>query len=80
MAPIDLGKIGLTYLRYPKKPFWNYTTAGGFSTYNPVGSQDIEMPEICAEEVVYMCLNRLGISIREPMLIQWAERNRQMGS
>ncbi len=80
VAPIDLGKIELTYLRYPKKPFWNYTTSGGFSKYDPVGSQDIEMPEICAEEVVYMCLNRLGISIREPMLIQWAERNRQMGS
>lgn len=80
VAPIDLGKIELTYVRYPAKPFWNYTTAGGFTTFNPTGSQDIEMPEICAEEIVYMLLNRLGISIREPMLIQWAERNRQMGS
>lgn len=80
VAPIDLDKIELSYVRYPAKPKWNYTTAGGFATYNPVGSQDIEMPEICAEEIVYMCLNRLGISIREPMLIQWAERNRQMGS
>lgn len=79
LAPTDLKKIELTYVRYPKKPVWGYTTSGGFSLYNPATSQDIEMPEICAEEVVYMCLNRLGISIREPMLIQWAERNRQMG-
>jgi hypothetical protein len=80
VAPIDLGKIELTYVRYPKKPFWNYTVNQGIATYSPTGSQNIEMPEICAEEIVYMCLNRLGISIREPMLIQWAERNRQMGS
>lgn len=80
VAPVDLKSIELTYLRYPKKPVWGYTTAGGFSTYNASTSQDIEMPEVCAEEIVYMCLNRLGISIREPMLIQWAERNRQMGS
>lgn len=80
VAPKEIKSIRLTYYRYPKKPFWNYTTAGGFSTFNPVGSQNIELPEICAEEVVLMCLQRMGISIREPMLINWAEKQRQQGS
>lgn len=79
-APQDLGSVEFSYYRYPIKPVWGYTTSGGFSTYNPLTSVDIELPEICAEEVVFSCLQRMGISIREPMLIQWADRQRQQGT
>ena len=79
-APKDLGEVEFTYYRYPVTPKWGYTTAGGFNTYDPLTTVNIELPEICAEEVVFSCLQRMGISIREPMLIQWADKQRQMGS
>ncbi len=78
-APRDIGKVEFTYYRYPLTPVWGYTTAGGFATYNPATSTNVELPLICAEEVVFSCLQRLGISIREPMLINWADKQRQMG-
>lgn len=78
-APSNLGSVEFTYFRYPIKPVWGYTTANGFNTYNPTTSTNIELPEICAEEVVFATLQRLGISIREPMLINWADKQRQTG-
>lgn len=78
-APSNLSSVNLTYYRYPKTPVWGYTTAGGFNTYDASTSQDIELPKICTEEVVMTTLQRLGISIREPMLINWADKQRQQG-
>jgi hypothetical protein len=79
-APSNLGTVSFTYYRYPVNPVWGYTTAGGFNTYNALTSTNIELPEICAEEVVFTTLQRLGISIREPMLINWADQQRQKGT
>ena len=78
-APKDLGEVNLIYFAYPPRPVWGYTTAGGFNTYNAATSTNINLPQMCAEEVVMATLQRLGISIREPMLINWADKQRQQG-
>lgn len=78
--PTDLGQVELSYIRYPARPVWGYTTAGGFDTYDANTSTNIELPEICATEIVLMLLNKIGISIREPQLINYADRQRQAGS
>jgi len=81
IAPTSINQFELSYIRYPKAPFWNGTNNGnGTTTYNPTGSQDIELPNICATEVVLACLQKLGIAIRETQLINWADKTRQMGS
>ena len=78
-APANLGEVNLIYFAYPPTPVWGYTTAGGFNTYVPATSTNINLPQMCAEEVVMTTLQRLGISIREPMLINWADKQRQQG-
>lgn len=78
--PTDLKSVEFTYIRYPVRPVWGYTTSGGFDTYDSATSVNIELPEMCGTEIVLMLLNKIGISIREPNLINYADRQRQAGS
>ena len=45
--PKDISEVKLTYLRRPVKPFRNYTiTANDENIFDPIGSVDLEYPEI----------------------------------
>jgi hypothetical protein len=80
IAPTKVGTVELTYYRNPKNPFWNSHSVNGQTVYSPAGTIDIELPEVCGTEVVLAMLGKLGISIREEQLINWADRTRQKGS
>lgn len=72
--PENIVTAYLVYLRYPVKPVWAFTLDpfDSFPVYDPVNSVDIELPEICIDELAVTLLNRVGISIREGGLSQWA--------
>lgn len=78
--PQDIRSVYLTYIRYPKRPVWNYNIVGGIAVYNPVGSQDIELPMICADEMAVTILDRVGITIREPGLIDYSRYIKTTGT
>lgn len=79
--PKDIRSAYLTYLRYPITPVWGYTLdpLDGYPIYNPATSVNIELPEICADEMAVTLLNRVGISIREPGLTEWANYVKNTG-
>lgn len=72
--PQNIASAYLVYLRYPIKPVWGFTLdpIDAFPVYDPLTSVNIELPEICADELAVTLLNRVGISIREGGLTQWA--------
>lgn len=72
-APMDLGQVYMTYLRYPLTPKWNYTITGGIAVYSPTGSQNIELPDILTKEVVMGILDCVGINTRELPLTEIAK-------
>lgn len=79
-APIDLGIVEFTYLRYPLKPVWAYTNPSGQNpVYDPVNSVDVEMPAIVKNHITYCVLTKLGINIRESQLQQYAEMMKKNG-
>lgn len=77
--PTDIKQAILIYIRYPKTPVWAYTINQGIPVYNPAGSQDIELPEILADEMAVTILERLGIVIREPGLVDWSRYVKNSG-
>lgn len=77
--PEDLKTAYITYIRYPLTAKWGYTIAGGIPVYDPATSVDIELPEICADELAVTLLDRLGITIREPGLIEWSRYIKERG-
>ena len=78
--PQNIRSVWFTYLRYPKTAKWNYTIGtDGLPVYNPTGSVDIELPQMCFDEMAVTVLNRVGISIREGDLSQWANITKNAG-
>lgn len=77
--PENIGVVDFTYLRKPIEPFWAFTLENGRPVYDPVNSIDLEAPEELANEIVMMCASYLGINLREPQLIQYAETMKQQG-
>ena len=79
--PQNIKNAVLFYIRYPKKPVWNYTIDPnvGVPVYTPNNSQDIELPEVLADEMAVTILERLGIVIREPGLVDWSRYVKNSG-
>ncbi len=73
VAPTDLGKIQLVYLRLPADPVWAFTTANTIPLYNAANSTDFEWPAISMEDVASFILSYVGINLREPELQRYAE-------
>lgn len=75
-APKNVGSANFTYIRYPKTAKWNYTfdSTTLLATYNPVGSQDIELSPSLVIPLMGLLLSRLGISVREPDLVQVGDK------
>lgn len=78
--PKTLQKVIFTYLRTPTVPNWGYTLdSNNRPVYAVTGgvngdSVDIEAPDDCQNEIAMRTLEFLGISIREPMVIQYANQ------
>lgn len=77
--PQDIKTFLLVYIRYPKTPKWNYTIQGGLPVYQAAGSEDIELPEVLADEMAVTIMERLGIAIREPELVNFSRYVKNTG-
>lgn len=77
--PKNIGVVDFTYLRQPVSPYWAFTLEKGRPVYDSVNSVDLEAPDEVVNEIVMMCASYLGINLREPQLIQYAEQMKQQG-
>ncbi len=69
--PYTIGTFGMTYVRAPVDPYWNYTVVNDEPVYNPVGSVDFQVnPYTNAHfEIVLGMLSMVGINLSIPELI-----------
>ena len=65
-------RVGISYIRKPKKPNWNYVVVNEKPLYNSNTSQDFELHLSEESELVYRILTFAGISIEKPQLAQIA--------
>lgn len=77
--PKDIGVVDFTYLRKPITPYWAFILVNGRPEYDESNSVDLEAPDEVVNEIVMMCASYLGINLREPQLIQYAETMKQQG-
>lgn len=79
--PKIIEKVDLTYLRIPVTPFRNYTLdpTTDLTTYQPIGSVQIEYPETLHIDFTYRVLKYLAINIREEMLYEVANQRQMIG-
>ena len=63
---VKIQSINLNYVRMPKTPLRNYTpNANDQPIYNPVGSQDLEFPNLEWEEICQRLIKYWSIAIRD---------------
>ncbi len=77
--PKNIGVVDFTYLRQPVSPYWAFTLENGRPVYDAANSVDLEAPDEVVNEIIMMCASYLGINLREPQLIQYAEQMKQQG-
>lgn len=82
LQPKGISAVTLTYIRKPKKPYWNYVFDPQTNTevYVPTGSQDIELPESMITTLAILLAQRLGISTRDTQLYQMMNNQQNKGT
>jgi hypothetical protein len=79
--PTIINKVNLTYLRLPTTPYRNYTVdpATDLTTYNPVGSVQLDYPKTLWVDFAYIVLKKMSINIRSEDLYQYAAQRQLSG-
>jgi hypothetical protein len=78
--PKDIDTIKLTYVRKPNKPFRNYTiTPNDENIFNPIGSVDLEYPDIMHNDFAVIVAKYFGINLKDGDLINFATTRQMAG-
>lgn len=79
IMPKTVSFMRFEYLRQPLKPVWGYTMVSNRPVYNSATSTDIDAPKEAQNEIAVIALSFMGINMREPELMQYAEAMKDKG-
>tara|TARA_R110000868_G_scaffold93670_3_gene259142 strand:+ start:81 stop:791 length:711 start_codon:yes stop_codon:yes gene_type:complete len=79
LFPKTINNVNLVYLKKPLDPVWGFDVVKGKPVYSISKSVDIELPDDCKNEIVFMCSSYLGINLREGDLISYSETLKNQG-
>lgn len=77
--PKDLGKVRLTYLRYPLKPEWGFTLVQDVPIFDASASTDVELPEYLTNKISRIILTFIGQKNRDQSLLVYADTIKNKG-
>lgn len=77
VRPVSVPSVIVHFLKTPTKPVYAYTTSGDDYVYDDANSVDFEWPAQLHDEIVDRVLGNLGISQREPQLVQFSNLEQQ---
>lgn len=77
--PKNLGKVYFEYLRCIQTPIWGYTIVNDVAVYDEASSTQLEFPKIVTNDIVRIILSYVGINLREPELLAYAEDKKANG-
>jgi hypothetical protein len=63
--PDDISAVTLTYVRYPKTPIRNYTVVNDFNVYDPIGSVQLEFPNLDWENIAHLVVRYWSVFMRD---------------
>lgn len=78
--PYSIGSFQMSYLKYPRDPYWNYNEVNDQAIYNPIGSVELTLPEHTHLEIAMMILQNLGINLSATEVAQYAVMKEQTGT
>jgi hypothetical protein len=79
IMPKTVSFMRFEYLRHPLQPVWAYTMVNNRPVYNEAASTDIDAPKEAQNEITVIALSYMGINMREPELVQYAEGMKDKG-
>ena len=79
LYPQSISQVEMVYLRQPNKPVWGFTVVSNRFVYDAATSTDLDIPKEAFNEVVMMFLSYMGMRIREPQVVQYAEMQKNQG-
>jgi hypothetical protein len=79
IRPITILAVDFNYLRWPVAPVFNYIEGDGFITYNAATSIESEFPVDEHLTLVKMCLEYIGVSLRDSDIVNYANTKLKEG-
>lgn len=77
VRPASLTSCVVKYLKYPTAPVYAFTQVGTRYVYDDANSVALEFPEILHDDIVNRVLANLGLTNREPQVIQYSNLEMQ---
>lgn len=78
--PKNLKQVQFSYLRFPNRPLWAYTSPNGVEVYDPNNSVNFEWSEILFTDIAKIILGYLSINLRDAELKQAIEMYKEKGN
>lgn len=78
--PNTINQVQFDYYRLPNTPVWNYTIVNGRPVYDPLTSVDFDFPAENANIITFIIGNLLGLSIKDPDLVNFTEQKIRTGA
>ena len=66
--PINLKQVEFSYLRFPNRPIWGFTTTTGVEVYSATASTNFEWNEVLFTDIAKIILSYLSINLRDSEL------------
>jgi len=77
--PKNIGQVEFSYLRYPNRPLWAYTSSTGVEIYDSTNSVDFDWNEILFTDIAKLILGYLSINLRDAELKEAMELYKAKG-
>jgi hypothetical protein len=78
--PYSIGSFKMSYVKYPSDPVWGFSVVNNEEVFNEAASVDFTFSPINMLDVTILILEKVGINLDKPQLLQYAQLKQAQGT
>lgn len=78
--PYSIGSFKYSYIKTPPDPVWGYDVVNDVPVYNESRSVDFTLRQISITDITVLILEKVGIYLDKPQLLQFSQMKQQQGT
>ena len=78
-SPVDLRRVDFDYVKFPNRPVFAYNIDLDYIDYDETRSTQLEWDDVNIMDVISIFMEKLGVSIGSPDIVQYADKLKNTG-